>query len=130
MSPITRVRAALLAAGVILVIVTAARCGPNKGLPGHVPDEAMRAGRTVASLAPADEDYFHDMDGGVSLSREEIMGRNMWNVWTGGNDRFWDQISDTSLGTLDLLKTLSSHPTMRYGRESRWRYLGLVNEPC
>jgi hypothetical protein len=97
---------------------------------GHVQDEAMRAGRTPESFPPADEDYFHDMDGGVALGRPEIMGRNMWIVWTGGNDRFWDTISDSSVGTLDFLKTLSSHPTMRYGRDSRWRYLGLVNEPC
>jgi hypothetical protein len=34
-----------------------------------------------------------------------VMGRNMWLVWTGGNDRFWDTISATSFGTLDFLKT-------------------------
>ena len=41
----------------------------------------------------ADEDYFHDMDGGVRAARrEEIKGRNMWIVWTGGNDRLWDTL--------------------------------------
>ena len=30
------------------------------------------------------------MDGGVALTPDEIKGRNMWLVWTGGNDRFWD----------------------------------------
>ena len=44
-------------------------------------------------MPAADEDYFRDMDGGMGLSREEVMGRNMWIVWTGGNDRFWDAIS-------------------------------------
>src|SRR5713101_5818334 len=113
-----------------LLSASAIGCVQHPGRAGHVLDEAMRARRTAQSLAPADEDYFHDMDGGVALSRAEIMGRNMWNVWTGGNDRFWDEISGTSLGTLDLLKTLSSHPTLKYGRDSRWLYLGLVNEPC
>jgi hypothetical protein len=102
----------------------------HPGVPGHVEDEARRAGRTAASFPPADEDYFHDMDGGVTLDRGDVMGRNMWLVWTGGNDRFWDEISATSFGTLDLLKTISSHPTLPYSRDTRWRYLGLVNEPC
>jgi hypothetical protein len=102
----------------------------NQGEPGHVLDEAMRAHRSPQSFPAADEDYFHDMDGALPLSREEIQGRNMWLVWTGGNDRFWDSISATSFGTLDFLKTLSSHPSMKYGRDSRWTYLGLVNEPC
>ena len=54
----------------------------------------------------------------------------MWIVWTGGNDKFWNRISVDSLGTLDFLKTLSSHPSMHYGRRNRWVHLGLVNEPC
>jgi hypothetical protein len=90
----------------------------------------LRAGRTAASFPAADEDYFRDMDGAVSLTREEVMGRNMWLVWTGGNDRFWDLASNISLGTLDFLKTLSSHPTLPYSRDNRFRILGLVNEPC
>ena len=76
-------------------------CGSD-GRPGQVRDEAMRAGRTAESFPAADEDYFHDMDGALPLTREEVQGRNMWNVWTGGNDRFWDEISVRSLGTLDL----------------------------
>jgi hypothetical protein len=90
--------------------------------------------RTPQSMPAADEDYFRDMDGAVALNREEVMGRNMWIVWTGGNDRFWDGISATSFGTLDFLKTVSSHPAMttpkRYDRDNRFEYLGLVNEPC
>jgi hypothetical protein len=109
-------------------------CGSNKLQSGHVQDEATRANRTPASMPAADEDYFHDMDGGLALTREEVMGRNMWLVWTGGNDRFWDTISATSFGTLDFLKTVSSHPEMTkghpYSRDNRFNYLGLVNEPC
>jgi len=135
MSTRIRTRPARLGLGLVVLagislVLEISGCAQQPGKAGHVQDEAMRAQRSAASFPPADEDYFHDMDGGISLSRQEIMGRNMWNVWTGGNDRFWDLISATSLGTLDFLKTISSHPTMKYGRESRWRYLGLVNEPC
>lgn len=118
---------------------------------GSVKDEAAAAGREAQSLAGADEDFFHDMDKGVSNHAELIQarlatympgisahdamqrfvrGRNNWNVWSGGNDRLWDQLTVISFGTLDLLKTISNHPSMKYGRRNRWQYLGLVNEPC
>ncbi|HWF60279.1 MAG TPA: hypothetical protein VN666_08205 [Nitrospira sp.] len=28
------------------------------------------------------------------------------------------------------MKTLSSHPSLKFSRDNRWHYLGLVNEPC
>jgi len=96
----------------------------------EVLDEARIAERDAASFPAADEDYLHDMDGGVTLSPDEVKGRNTWNIWTGGNDRFWDELSRTSVGTLDFLKTLSSHPALKASRDNRWHYLGLVNEPC
>src|SRR5690349_9923796 len=40
-------------------------CGAQ-GVPGHVLDEAARAKRTAESFPAADEDYFHDMDGGLA----------------------------------------------------------------
>jgi hypothetical protein len=113
----------------LAALVGATACAPEPK-PGTVKDEAMRAQRTVASFPAADEDYFREMDGKVPLTREEAMGRNMWIVWTGGNDRFWDHASAISFGTLDFLKTLSSHPTLPYSRDNRFRILGLVNEPC
>ena len=76
------------------------------------------------------------MDNGVRLTPEEIQGRNMWLVWTGGNDRFWDRMTKDSLGSLDLLKIVTSHPSQTYcgdercDRDLRWRWLGAVNEPC
>ena len=98
---------------------------------GRAPlDEARRASRSPATLRAADEDYFRDMDGGLPLTPAEIRGRDTWVVWTGGNDRFWDAISRQSFGGLDLLKTVSSHPKLKYGRHNRWYHLGLVNEPC
>ena len=93
-------------------------------------DEAMLVGRDAASFAPADEDYFKGMDNGLELSPDEVKGRNMWMVWTGGNDLFWDRISRDTFGQFDLLKTLSSHPDLPARRSNRFEYLGLINEPC
>ena len=59
-----------------------------------------------------------------------VKGRNNWIVWSGGNDRLWDVLSVQSAGILDFLKILSNHPSLDYSRDKRWRYLGLVNEPC
>ena len=67
--------------GLLMVFMLA---GCNKPEPGHVEDEARRAGRPASSFPAADEDYYHDMDGGIALSADEIKGRNMWLVWTGG----------------------------------------------
>jgi hypothetical protein len=118
---------------------------------GHVWDEAKCAGRGPESFPAADEDYFRDMDygftkdpNGVAAELDRylpgttavqavdavVKGRNNWIVWTGGNDRLWDVLSTQSVGTLDFLKTLSNHPGLDYSRDNRWRYLGLVNEPC
>ncbi|MBN8896873.1 MAG: hypothetical protein J0H35_01600, partial [Rhodospirillales bacterium] len=93
-------------------------------------DEAQRAGRTAASLPQASEDYFHDMDNGIALTQEEVRGRNMWLVWTGGNDRFWDGMTRSTFGAFDLLKIVTSHPGQKADRDSRWDWLGVINEPC
>jgi len=37
--------------------------------PGHVKDEALRAGRDASSFLASDVDYFKDMDGGIDLKR-------------------------------------------------------------
>ncbi|MEO8339602.1 MAG: hypothetical protein ABI604_07755 [Nitrospirota bacterium] len=98
--------------------------------PGKVVDEARHVNRTASSFPAADEDFFSQMDSGINLGPHEIQGRNTWIIWTGGNDRLWDHISKSSFGTLDFLKTLSSHPNLKFSRDNRWHYLGLVNEPC
>ena len=41
-------------------------CRHDQPQPGKVLDEARRVHRDVASFPAADEDYFHDMDGGVA----------------------------------------------------------------
>lgn len=129
----------LVAGGVILY--TAWWC--NQPHPGHVRDEALLAGRDASSFVAADEDYFHDMDGGIDLTTHApdadkkalIKGRNTWIVWTAGDDRLWNKLIYKSAGALDFLKTLSSHPSLldidpNYSRDHRWEYLGLVNDPC
>ncbi len=116
-------RVVVLALGLLSASLTSCQHRPPS-------DEAQLAGRTPASFTAATEDYFHDMDGGIALSPEEIAGRDTWILWTGGNDRFWDKLSTISFGNLDLLKTLSSYPTLKTNRDNRWERLGLVNEPC
>ena len=115
---------------VLASALVAIACGPSQPKPGTVLDEAARAKRTVDTFPAAGEDYFHDMDGALPLTPEQIKGRNMWIVWTGGNDRLWDTLAQQSLGSLDFLKTLSSHPSLSYSRDNRFYELGLVNEPC
>jgi hypothetical protein len=114
----------------LLCLIVPTGCHHDTPQPGHVQDEALQAGRTGSSFPAAGDDYFHDMDGGIPLTPDEIKGRNTWIVWTGGNDRFWDKISVNSVGSLDFLKTLSSYPGLPASRDNRWTYLGLVNEPC
>lgn len=127
---------------------------------GTVEDEAKKAGLTREGIYDAVHthfaDYFVGMDKGLlqkpegtapyppevrqiaevaklppeEVRKSAIRGQNMWLVWTGGNDRFWDYATANTAGAFDLLKTLSSHPSMAYGRHNRWRWLGLVNEPC
>jgi hypothetical protein len=115
---------------VLLVTTAMVGCGPHQPKAGTVKDEALRANRTAASFPAAGEDYFHAMDGAIDFKPDEVQGRNMWIVWTGGNDRLWDVLSRESLGSLDFLKTISSHPELPATRDNRWSELGLVNEPC
>jgi hypothetical protein len=151
MRPTSRRCVTLLA---VAAVFAATACGPREPRPGTVQDEAMRAGLKPENLKAATEDYFHDMDFNLvdgrpirAFTPAEVEGRNMWLVWTGGNDRLWDRLALDSLGTFDLLKTISSHPRVDYrdphakpgdapkylygyGRHNRFRYLGLVSEPC
>jgi len=109
------------------LIATGCSPGPKSGA---VLDEARQAGRTASSFPQSAEDYFKDMDGGVGLTPDEVKGRNMWIVWTGGNDRFWDRMTQYTFGAFDMLKMITSHPSLGFTRDNRWQYMGLVNEPC
>ena len=129
-----------LPVGCAVVIVALAGFGfyrwRTRSGPGLMFDEARRVNRST--LAPPDEDYFHDMDGGPNLALDEIQGRNIWMVWSAGNDRFWDWLARESGGRFDLLKIVSSYTPQReelkqiynFGHDNRPAVLGVVNEPC
>jgi hypothetical protein len=129
----------------IVSVITVCTCvlsgcasGGGQGPVGKIKDEALSANPPRLpgpdSFRFADEDFFHDMDqtkdGPLSLTTTQIQGRNMWMVWTGGDDRLWDVLNWKSYGLFDLLKIISSHKSLKFGRYNRWKYLGLVNEPC
>ena len=133
----------------IVLVGFSCRHVPFQPRPNTQQDEAMRAGRSPESLKGADEDYFADMDYGITRNpaavakelepylgkvsgadavRHVAIGRNNWIVWTAGNDVLWDRLNRDSKGALDLLKTVSNLPN--YNRSNRWNWYGLVNEPC
>src|SRR4051794_40156696 len=86
--------------GLLLIVIVAFWLLHDDGpQPGKVQDEAMLANRPVSTFPAADEDYFKAMDNGASLSPDEVKGRNMWLVWSGGNDHFWDTLIKSSFGT-------------------------------
>ncbi|MFW5833802.1 MAG: hypothetical protein ACOCYE_06860, partial [Pseudomonadota bacterium] len=146
----------VLAAAIAGFFLIRAFIEPDRDRFGTVQDEAMQAGLERTDFTAAGEPYFAAMDKGLLLPpaagepypdeilevaeitdlepeevrRAAIRGQNTWTVWTGGNDRFWDYAARTAIGSFDLLKILSSHPSQAYGRYNRWRWLGLVNEPC
>ena len=126
---------------------------------GNVEDEAKRAGLTVDELPGSDNPYYVNVDKGLlappnaerqhsdevieiaqildkdnpdyeGVRQAAVRGQNMWLVWSGGNDRFWNEFPNFSYGIFDLLKIVSSHPEQAYGRHNRFRWLGAINEPC
>ncbi len=122
---------------------------------GNVVDEAKEAGLTVEDLPGAGEPYFAEMDHGLlvepaggnypeeitevadilkmepeAVRQAAIRGQNMWLVWTGGNDRFWEFAALNTIGAFDLLKLISNDPNKGFGRHNRFRYNGMINEPC
>ena len=114
----------LTPAGICLVAflsVTFSGCEKNEPI-----DEAKAAGKTTADFPQITADIFKPMDGGIDLSTEEIMGRNTWNLWSAGNQNFWNHAAQDSYGLMDLLKMLDSR---KFPRGERFKTLGLVNEP-
>jgi cytochrome c5 len=95
--------------------------------PKHAPeDEAKLAGLTPNDFPQTTADIFKPLDGGIALEPNEIMGRNTWNLWSGGNQHFWNHVAQDSFGLMDLLKMLDNR---KYPRGDRFKTLGLVNEP-
>jgi hypothetical protein len=89
-------------------------------------DEAKAAGKSTADFPQITADIFKPMDGGIDLSPEEVMGRNTWNLWSAGNQHFWNRAAQDSFGLMDLLKMLDNR---KFPRGERFKTLGLVNEP-
>lgn len=98
----------------------------NAGCTENPQDEAKLAGKTTADFPQITADVFQPMDGGIALTQEEIMGRNAWNLWTAGNERFWNHVAQDSYGLMDLLKALDNR---KYPRGERFRSAGLINQP-
>jgi hypothetical protein len=124
---VKRLRAPLLALMLFSLIASLISTTSGRDL---VRDEAMNAGKPAADFPEADEDYYASMDGGVTLTSDQVKGRDTWMVWSAGDDAFWDYLANHSFGALDLLKTVTSEPSLPWkGRSERFHYLGLVNEP-
>jgi cytochrome c5 len=104
-----------------LLSLTFSGCEKNEPI-----DEAKAAGKTTADFPQITADIFKPMDGGIDLSPEEIMGRNTWNLWSGGNQHFWNRAAQDSYGLMDLLKMLDNR---KFARGERFKTLGLVNAP-
>ena len=83
-----------------------------------------RAQSTSGDFPQASFNYFVAMDDGVTLTADEIRGRNTWLMWTADNDGFWDYLAQRSVGAFDLLKVLDSRQRMQ-----RFATYGLMNEP-
>lgn len=100
--------------------------------PGTKPEVWEKAARHF--YPPARRDYFEDMDavGGkqgrgpsnLKLDPDQVVGRNAWVMWTGGNEAWWDWLARYGYGTVDLLKLIDDR-----GRETRFGRTGLLNEP-
>jgi hypothetical protein len=58
------------------------------------------------------------------LTKSEILGRNTWMLWCGGNEGFWDWLGNHSYGFTDFVKLIDTRK-----RTARWRDAGMVNEP-
>ena len=114
-------RGAIAGSWALIFSLALAACKKSEPL-----DEAKAAGKTTADFPQITADIFKPMDGGIDLSPEEIMGRNTWNLWSAGNQHFWNHAAQDSYGLMDLLKMLDNR---KFPRGERFKTLGLVNEP-
>ena len=128
---------------VLAGLVLFCSCALGVSARADIVDEAKAAGKTPADFRADGYDYFHDADmrpdgtldangnsvlKPLDLTPDEIKGRNMWLLWCGGNEAFWDYLAGHSYGFMDLLKLCDFGPNDKLGRK-RWAATGLVIEP-
>lgn len=65
-----------------------------------------------------------DVKGDSNLDEDAIRGRNTWVLWSGGNEGFWNWLSQNGYGITDFLVLLDSRT-----RGSRFARAGLINQP-
>ncbi len=107
-----------IVSGLAIASVLAGGCSRKASL---VDDAGGRSPEDFPELAA---DVFKPMDGGIALTEDEIKGRNTWNLWTGGNEQFWERMSRESYGLIDLLKVIDSRK-----RPERFETMGVINQP-
>jgi hypothetical protein len=59
----------------------------------------------------------------IGIDACEVLGRNTWMLWAGGNEGFWDWLS-RQYGFIDLLRLVDAQQ-----RSTRFQTGGLINEP-
>jgi len=91
-------RGAIAGSWALIFSLALAACKKSEPL-----DEAKAAGKTTADFPQITADIFKPMDGGIDLLPEEIMGRNALNLWSAGNQCFWNRSSQDCYGLSDLL---------------------------
>ncbi len=109
----------MFAAACALGALLGTGCPKDTSLPT---DDA--GGRKPADFPELAENVFPQMDAGTQLGPDEVKGRNTWDLWCGGDEQFWNRMSQESYGMIDLLKTVDSR-----NRGSRFKDMGLINEP-
>ncbi len=112
----------IIMSGALLLLVTFTGCGRHGGDAASLDDKAE--GRKPEDFPELADDVFQPMDGGIALSKEEIKGRNTWNLWCGGDEQFWERMARESFGLIDLLKVIDSR-----NRATRFAEKGLINQP-
>ena len=68
-----------------------------------------------------------DVDGDGKIDQHErnaIRGRNTWLLWAGGNEGFWNWLTQDGYGITDFLVLLDSRT-----RGARFKRAGLINQP-
>lgn len=100
-----------------LLVATLTGCAATRPMPRQ---------SWVADYKYVDFDPFPGMNvqgRDVALTRSDIYGRVIWNLWSGDNAGFWNWLAKHGFGTGDLLKMIASP------RNQRFQTYGIVNQP-